>query len=470
MTTPNIVFVMSDDHAAHAISAYGGTLNHTPELDRIAEEGARFDSCFCTNAICAPSRAVILTGTHSHVNGVMSMAGPFDAAQPTFPALLQEAGYQTALFGKWHLGHGAGHDPQGFDEWRVLRGQGEYHDPVLSTAGGDERHEGYVTDVLTELSLDWLRATDRSRPFCLLLHHKAPHRGWEPAERHRDFYNDRTFEEPATFRDDYATRTGAAQAARMRVGRDLTPKDLKMEPPPGLDEEGLAAWRYQRFITDYLRCVAAVDESVGRLLGYLDEAGLTRDTVFVYTSDQGFFLGDHGWYDKRFIYEHALRMPLLVRYPREVEAGSVRGELVSNVDFAQTLLDWAGIAAPARMQGVSLRPLVAGWATTPPRDAVYYRYWQHQDPAHGVWAHYGIRTDRYKLIYFYNDGLGLPGTGTTSEPPCWELYDLATDPDELSNVWNDPAYARIRADLTEELARQQAAVDDRPHRSQAVTA
>lgn len=467
MSSPNIVFILSDDHAAHAISAYGGTLNTTRHLDRIADEGARFDNCFCTNAICAPSRAAILTGTYNHVNGVMAMPSPFDSSQPTFPALLSGAGYQTALFGKWHLGHGPGHDPQGFDEWRVLDGQGEYFDPVLLTRDGRQRHEGYVTDILTDLSLEWLRSTDRDRPFCLLLHHKAPHRGWEPAPRHRDLYAGQTFAEPATFHDDYATRGGAARAARMRVATDLKPKDLKAEPPEGLDEPGRASWKYQRYITDYLRCVAGIDESVGRVLDYLDQAGLADDTIVVYTSDQGFFLGDHGWFDKRFIYEHSIRMPLLLRYPREVEPGSVREELVCNVDFAQTLLDWAGVPAPSRMQGVSLRPLVSGRDTTAPRDTVYYRYWQHDDPAHGIWAHYGIRTERYKLVYFYNDGLGLPGTGTDTPPPCWELYDLAADPDELTNVWDDPAYRPVRADLVQELARQQAAVGDSPHPSQA---
>ncbi|TDE09854.1 sulfatase [Jiangella asiatica] len=463
---PNIVFIMSDDHAAHAISAYGSALNHTPQLDRVAEEGMRFDNCFCTNAICAPSRAVILTGTHNHVNGVMAMASPFDSAQPTFPALMRDAGYQTALFGKWHLGEGSGHDPQGFDEWRVLYGQGQYYDPVLRTPRGDEQHDGYVTDILTDLSVDWLGSVDRDRPFCLLLHHKAPHRSWLPAERHRDLYQGEVFVEPATFRDDYATRCGAAQAARMRVGEHLKPRDLKEDVPPGLDDAGRRSWEYQRFITDYLRCVAAIDESVGRVLDHLDQAGLADDTIVVYTSDQGFFLGDHGWFDKRFIYEHSLRMPLLIRYPREIRPGSVCQDLVANVDFAQTFLDWAGVDAPARMQGVSLRPLVSGRDSNPPRDAVYYRYWQHDDPTHGVWAHYGVRTDRYKLVYFYNDGMALPGTGTSSPAPCWELYDLADDPDELANVWNDPSYRQVRDELTAVLAREQAAVGDTPHRSQ----
>jgi len=468
MTAPNIVFIMSDDHAAHAISAYGSRLNSTPQLDRIAAGGMRFDNCFCTNAICAPSRAVILTGTYNHVNGVMAMASPFDSGQPTFPALLQDAGYQTALFGKWHLGHDAGHQPQGFDDWRVLRGQGEYYDPVLQTAHGDEHHRGYVTDILTDLSLDWLGSVDRDRPFCLLLHHKAPHRSWEPAERHRELYQDHTFEEPATFRDDYKTRSGAAQAARMRVGEHLKPKDLKQEVPDGFDAEARASWQYQRYIGDYLRCVAGIDESVGRVLDHLDQAGLADDTTVVYTSDQGFFLGDHGWFDKRFIYEQSLRMPLLLRYPREVKPGSVCGELVSNVDFAQTLLDWAGVQAPERMQGVSLRPLVSGHDVPASRESIYYRYWQHNDPEHGVWAHYGIRTERYKLVYFYNDGLGLPGTGVTVEPPQWELYDLVADPDELVNVCDDPSYGEIRGRLTVELARQQAAVGDAPHPGQAV--
>ncbi len=461
MRRPNIVFVMSDDHAAHAIGAYGSTINTTPQLDRLSDGGMRFDNCFCANAICAPSRASILTGTYNHVNGVMAMANPFDAGQPSFPPLLQRAGYQTALFGKWHLGHGPEHDPQGFDTWQVLPGQGDYHDPVMLTAEGELRHSGYVTDIITDLSLEWLRQRELDRPFCLLVHHKAPHRPWEPAPRHADLYQD-PIPEPATFRDEYATRSAAAASARMRVADHMKPADLKQPVPDGLDPQAEASWKYQRYIGDYLRCVAAIDEGVGQLLDYLDCEGIADDTIVIYTSDQGFFLGDHGWYDKRFIYEHSLRMPLLVRYPAEIEAGSSSDDLVSNVDFAQTLLDWAGVEAPDRMQGDSLRPIARGQAPDNPRQAVYYRYWQHGDPEHGVWAHYGIRTHEHKLVYFYNQGFGLPGTSDHGAPPAWELYDLRADPDELNNVWDDPAYASVREAMTAELARHQKQVGDVP--------
>jgi arylsulfatase A-like enzyme len=462
---PNMVFVMSDDHAAHAIGAYGSRVNATPHLDRLAAEGMRFDNCFCSNSICAPSRAAILTGTYNHVNGVTTLSAPFDSSQPTFPAALHADGYQSAIFGKWHLGHGVGHDPVGFDEWRVLPEQGEYHDPEFLDAQGSERVSGYVTDIITDLSLDWISRRDPARPFCLLLHHKAPHRSWEPAARHQGLYAGQEVREPVTFRDDYANRSTAASQARMRM-TDLWPEDVKEVPPEDLVGEALDSWLYQRFIKEYLRCVASIDDNMGRLLDYMDAEGLTRDTVVVYTSDQGFFLGDHGWFDKRFMYEESLRMPLLVRYPAEVPAASVCQELVLNVDFAQTLLDLAGVPAPSRMQGRSLRGLLrrerpSGW-----RRAVYYRYWEHDDGSHGVWAHYGVRTERYKLIYYYNDGLGQPGASDTVFAPEWELFDLESDPYELTSVYDDPAYATVREDLTRELRRQQHAIGDRPHPSE----
>ena len=459
---PNIVFVMSDDHAAHAISAYGSRVNRTPHLDRLAAGGMRFDNCFCTNSICAPSRAAILTGTYNHVNGVTTLSAPFDSGQPTFPAILQAAGYQTAIFGKWHLGHGVGHDPVGFDEWRVLPEQGEYHDPEFIGADGRARIPGYVTDILTDLSLDWISGRDPSRPFCLLIHHKAPHRSWEPDARHQDLYAAEVIREPVTFRDDHANRSAAAGRARMRM-TDLWPEDVKEARPSGLVGEGLDSWLYQRFIKEYLRCVASIDDNMGRLLDVLDGEGLSDDTVVVYTSDQGFFLGDHGWFDKRFMYEESLRMPLLVRYPREVPPDSVCRELALNVDFAQTLLDLADVQAPPRMQGRSLRELLRGEPPTGWREAVYYRYWEHDDGSHGVWAHYGVRTERHKLIYYYNDGLGQPGASDAAFPPEWELFDLESDPYELTSVYDDPAYARVREELTAELHRQQREIGDLPH-------
>ena len=462
MARPNIVFVMADDHAAHAISAYGSRVNTTPHLDRLAAAGMRFENCFCTNSICAPSRAAVLTGTYNHVNGVTTLSARFDSHQPTFPALLQAGGYQTAIFGKWHLGHGEGHDPVGFDAWRVLPDQGEYHDPEFISPDGHARIPGYVTDIITDLSLDWISGRDPSRPFCLLVHHKAPHRSWEPDARHQGLYAGETMSEPVTFRDDYANRSAAASRARMRM-TDLWPQDVKEVVPAGLVGEELDSWLYQRFIKEYLRCVASLDDSMGRLLDHLDALGLSDDTVVVYTSDQGFFLGDHGWFDKRFMYEESLRMPLLVRYPREVPPARVCRDLALNVDFAQTLLDLAGVEAPARMQGRSLRGLLRGEPADDWRRAVYYRYWEHDDGSHGVRAHYGVRTERHKLIYYYNDGLDQPGASEVVFAPEWELFDLECDPYELTSVHDDPAYGGVRDALTAELHRQQREIGDLPH-------
>jgi len=460
---PNIVFVMADDHAAHAMGAYGSVINTTPQLDRLARGGIRFDNCFCTNSLCAPSRAAILTGTWNHVNGVRTLSTEYDSSQPSFPPMLSEAGYATALFGKWHLGHGEGHDPVGFDEWKVFPGQGDYHDPEFITAAGRERHDGYVTDIVTDMALDWLDRRDVEKPFCLLVHHKAPHRHFEPDDKHMHLFADADVPEPSTFRDDYANRARAAAEARMRVSRDLRPVDLKQEQPPGLDEDQAASWKYQRYIKDYLRCVASIDDNMGRLLDYLDANGLADDTVVVYTSDQGFFLGDHGWYDKRFMYEESLRMPLLVRYPAEIAPGTSADELVVNVDFAQTLLDLVGLPAPDRMQGRSLRPLLRGEHPGDWRQSVYYRYWEHDDKAHGVWAHYGVRTHRHKLVYYYSDGLGLPGTSDRVFAPEWELFDLRVDPEELHNRYDDPEYAEVQRELHQELDRLMAHLGDQPY-------
>ena len=459
---PNIIFVMADDHAAHAIGAYGSRINATPGIDRLAAEGMRFDACFCTNSICSPSRATILTGTYNHVNGVTTLATPFDARLPTFPAMLRDAGYQTALFGKWHLGHGGIHDPTGFDHWTVLPDQGQYHDPTFLEAGGRTVvREGYATDVITDLALDWIARRDRERPFCALVHHKAPHRAWEPAERHATLYAERDIPEPETLRDDYVGRSTAAVEARMRLW-DLTDEDLKALVPPGLTADDELRWRYQQYIKDYLRCVAALDENMARLLDVIDSDGIADETVVVYTSDQGFFLGDHGWYDKRFMYEESLRMPLLVRYPREVAPGTASDAIVLNVDFAQTLLDLAGVEPSAPMQGRSLRPLLRGEMPTDWRDVMYYRYWMHLDGSHGVWAHCGVRTDRYKLVQYYGSALGQAGTTDEPRPEEWELFDLEADPFELHSAADDPAYAAVRDDLTATLARLQRELGDRP--------
>lgn len=460
---PNIVFIMSDDHAAHAIGAYGSRVNATPHLDRIAAGGVRFDRCFCTNSICAPSRATILAGTYSHVNGVTTLDTRFDGRQATFPQLLRGAGYQTAIVGKWHLGHGGASDPTGFDYWNVLPGQGLYHDPKTIENGTERTYHGYVTDIVTDLSLDWLNARDRDRPFCLLVHHKAPHRPWEPDDKHAHLYEDVDIPEPETFDDDYAGRASAAAAARMRIDRDLTERDLKGPVPEGLSAAAAKRWKYRRYMQDYLRCVASIDDNVGRLLDYLDAEGLADDTLVVYTSDQGFFLGDHNWFDKRFMYEESLRMPLLVRFPREIAPGSVNTDIATNVDFAPTFLDLAGVPIPDTFQGYSLRPLFGGETPTGWQASMYYRYWMHHDAIHHVYAHYGVRTERHKLICYYAEALGQPGAMDEPKTPEWELFDLERDPHELRSVYDDPAYADVVRELRDELRRQQGRVGDTPY-------
>ena len=453
---------MSDDHAAHAMSCYGSRINETPNLDRIAEQGMRFDNCFCTNSICTPSRATILTGTYSHVNNVTTLASKLDGRLPTFPKALRQSGYQTAVVGKWHLGHGGIHDPTGFDYWNVLPGQGVYHDPTMIEMGKEKVVPGYVTDVITDISLEWLRARDRSRPFCLLTHHKAPHRPWDPDEKHARMYEDADVPEPDTFNDDYANRARAAGDARMRVESDMNARDLKAPVPEDLSPEEEKSWKYQRYIKDYLRCIASIDDNVGRMLDYLDEEGLTEDTIVIYTSDQGFFLGDHGWYDKRFMYEESLRMPFLIRYPREIEAGTANDGMILNVDFPPTLLDLAGVDVPEHMQGASFRPLLRGQLPEEWQTSMYYRYWMHL-AGHNIYAHYGVRTLKHKLIYYYADALGQPGAVDDPKAPEWELFDLELDPMELKNVYDDPAYAEVVRDLKAELRRLQEKVGDEPY-------
>lgn len=463
-TRPNFLFIMADDHASHAMSCYGSRINKTPHLDRIAEEGMRFDNCLCTNSICTPSRATILSGTYNHVNGVTTLATPMDNRLLTFPKLLRRNGYQTAIYGKWHLGIGSEHCPTGFDDWAVLPGQGLYHNPAFifkGPNGGARRTvKGYVTDIITDMCLDWLRRRDRDRPFCLLCHHKAPHRPWEPDEKHAHLYLDEDIPEPETLYDDYANRASAAAAAEMRVGVHMNALDLKCSRSQELSEPEMRRWAYQRYIKDYLRVVASIDDNVGRLLDYLENEGLADDTVVVYTSDQGFFLGDHGWYDKRFMYEESLRMPFILRYPREVEPGTVNDDIVLNLDFAPLFLDLGGVPIPDRLQGRSFRPLLGG--KTPPdwRQAMYYRYWMHK-AHHNVYAHYGIRTKRYKLIYYYSDALGQPGAIDESYDPEWELFDLAKDACELNNVHGDPEYQDVVGELKPQLHRLQEEVGDK---------
>ncbi|MBX7164923.1 MAG: sulfatase [Pirellulales bacterium] len=459
---PNILFIFSDDHAAQAISAYGSKLIQTPHLDRLAQEGMIFRNCFCTNSICAPSRAVVLTGKHSHLNGVLDNSKRFDGNQPNVAKLLRAAGYQTALIGKWHLKS----DPTGFDQWAVLSGaggQGTYYNPEFKTDHGPEKIAGYTTQIITDRALDWLQQQrDPAKPFFLCYWHKAPHREWTPGPEYYGRFRD-DLPEPPTLFDDYAGRTTAARQQEMMIARDLNEVDLKLKPLGNLtpDEraawdaaykadnekfraappegQALVRWKYQRYIKDYLRCVAAVDDAVGRVLDYLDRTGLADNTLVVYSSDQGFFLGEHGWFDKRWMYEESLRMPLLVRWPGQVKPGSEDTHLVQNLDFAETFLAAAGAAVPDDMQGASLLPLLRGESPADWRQSIYYQYYEF--PAvHMVQPHYGVRTATHKLIRY-------PGLDE------WELFDLQADPDELSSVYGQPAVAEIQAQLTAELAR-----------------
>jgi arylsulfatase A-like enzyme len=467
---PNILFIMADDHASRAIGSYAGRLNRTPGIDRLARQGARFDNCFCTNGICAPSRAVILTGKHSHLNGVRDNSVAFDGSQVTFPKLLRAAGYETALLGKWHLKS----DPTGFDYWNILPDQGDYYNPDLIEMGVRKRRPGYVTDLLTDLAVDFLSSRrDSAKPFLLMLHHKAPHRNWQPAERHLTLYDGADFPEPPTLFDDYATRSRAAREQEMTIREAMTlDSDLKLGPPPDrLDDaqkaawekafgprreefkrlkpkgDALVRWKFRCYLRDYLATIAAVDEGVGRVLDTLDKTGLAENTLVAYTSDQGFFLGEHGWFDKRFMYEEALRMPLLMRLPGMIGPGSVVEGMVSNLDFAPTFLDLASTRRPAPMQGRSFLPLLQGKHPAGWPEAVYYHYYEF--PAvHMAKRHYGIRTKRYKLIHFYYD------------IDAWELYDLERDPQEVRNVIDDPSYAGVRRRLEAELVRLQASYLD----------
>ena len=461
---PNLIFIMSDDHAAHAISAYGSRINQTPNLDRIAANGVRMDAAFCTNSICAPSRAAILTGTYNHINGVTTLDTPLDNTLWTFPAELRAHGWQTAIFGKWHLGHGAHADPSGFDTWRVLPGQGHYHNPVfLDHERGIDERGGYVTDLITDDCLNWLDARDQSRPFALFCHHKAPHRTWEPDEKHFTMYEDEEIPFPDTFRDDLVGRAEVVQAVRMRM-MDLNPiTDLKATVPPGLTLDEEIDWRYQRYIKDYLRVVASIDDNVGRLLDWLDDAGLADNTIVVYTSDQGFFLGDHGWFDKRLMYEESLAMPLMIRHPERVAAGTASDDIVVNVDFGPTLLDLMGVDVPSHVQGRSFAPILEGERPDDWPESMYYRYWMHNDGAHAVPAHYGVRTRTHKLICYYNDPLGQPGAQEPANPVEWELFDLVADPMEVDNIHGRPGTEAITLELRAELDRLQAAVGDEPH-------
>ncbi len=497
---PNIVFIMADDHASKAISAYGGGINQTPHLDRLAVEGMRFDHCYVTNSICTPSRAAILTGTYNHVNGVSTLQTHIDNRLPHVAKHLRTGGYQTAIIGKWHLGEGKDHEPTGFDYWSVLPGQGEYFDPIMIEMGEEIEELGYATDVITDKTLKWLDARDQSKPFFMMCHHKAPHREWEPHPKNRHLYQE-DIKLPETFDDDYKTRAKAATEAKMRIKDDMTYADLGLVQPEGGSEVGeratvnsmrrkipnpsdvsglrlidkdtgevftfdsnkeLSHFKYQRYLKRYLRTIESIDESVGRVLDYLDENGLSEDTVVIYTSDQGFFLGEHGWYDKRFMYEESFQMPFLIRYPREVAAGSVCKNIICNVDFAATFLDLAQLNIPSYMQGKSFRSLLNGSAPSDWPEVAYHRYWMHRDPDHNAYSHYGIRNQRYKLIYWYNEGYGLPGTNHGGEDREWELFDCEKDPLELFNVYSDATYQAVVVDMTAQLDLKMAEIGDEP--------
>ena len=464
---PNIVFIFTDDHCEQALSAYDPSRMTTPNMDRLAKEGMLFNRCYVTNAICGPSRAVILTGKYSHLNGFMTNGNSFNGDQQTFPKLLQKVGYQTAVLGKWHLKT----TPQGFDHFQILPGQGAYYNPAMRVMGKDGKEvptkvTGYTTDIITDLTLDWLKEKrDASKPFMVMCQHKAPHRNWQPGPDYLKWLDDKTIPEPDTLYDDYKGRTSAASGQTMEIKRHLNANDLKLNKPRGLNAEQLEKWnaaygpkneafekakatmsekeiiqwKYQRYVKDYLRCVKSVDDGIGRILDYLDESGLAKNTIVIYSSDQGWYLGEHGWYDKRWMYEESLRTPLLVRWPGTVKAGSRNEEIVSNLDFAETFLDVAGVKVPSDMQGRSIVPLFKGEAAKDWRKSFYYHYYEFPG-AHSVARHYGVTNGHHKLIHFY-------------QKKEWELFDLKKDPNEMKSVHGDPNYAAVQKEMEIELAR-----------------
>ena len=477
---PNIIFIMTDDHAAQAISAYGHPVSQlapTPNIDRIANNGARFLNNFCTNSICGPSRAVILTGKFSHINGFRMNGDIFDGSQPTLPKYLKGAGYNASIVGKWHL-HGK---PEGFDHWQILNDQGNYYNPEFITKNDTSVVEGYATDLITNMSIEWLQNRDseeKKKPFFLMVHHKAPHRNWMPPIRHINTYDSTQFPLPESFYSKHENQLAAKHQLQTIYNDMYEGHDLKMTIEKGSDSlrhnpwktdfdrmtkaqradwdkayrpkndafheadlkgKDLAEWKGQRYMRDYMGTVQAVDEGVGKILDYLDAEGLTENTIIVYTTDQGFYLGEKGFFDKRFMYEESLAMPLLIQYPKAISKGTVIDALTQNLDFAPTFLDYAGIEIPEKMQGKSLRPLLSNSEKNKTfRNAIYYHYYDF--PAfHMVKRHYGIRTERYKLIHFYDD---------IDE---WELYDLKTDPKEFNNLYDDQEYADIQKKLHLEL-------------------
>jgi arylsulfatase A-like enzyme len=461
---PNILFIFTDDLAYQAMSCYGDDrkLLETPGMDRIAKEGMRFDRCLVTNSICGPSRATILTGKYSHMNGFYNNSNSeFDGSQTTFPKLLQKGGYSTAIVGKWHLMT----DPTGFDYWHILPGQGVYYNPPMIDNGQRVKHTGYTTDIINDITIDWIKNRDKSKPFLMMTQHKAPHREWSPPLRLLGWDKDRKYPEPKTLFDDYAGRSKAVSDHDMGIEKTFTDLDAKLVVPTSLNDEqtkewnkyyeprneeyrkqnlsgkDLVRWRYNRYMHDYLGCVKAVDENVARLLDFLDKEGLAENTIVVFSSDQGFYLGEHGWFDKRWIFEESVRSPLLVRWPGVTKPGSVNKNIVSLIDFAETFLDAAGIEAPAEMQGRSIKALCGGQTPADWRKSLYYHYYEYPVP-HRVRPHVGVITDRYKLIHYYKPDVD-----------DWELLDREKDPLEVTNFYKDPAYAQTVKELHAELER-----------------
>ena len=489
---PNIVFIFSDDHAPHAIGAYNGWLksvNPTPRIDQLANQGMLFEKSFCTNSICGPSRAVIMTGKHSHKNGFMNNGNSFNWNQQTFPKILRKAGYTTALYGKSHLKG----NPKGFDDWKVLPGQGDYYNPDLITPKGRVRIDGHCTDVVTDLAVEWLKTgRDKTKPFMLMVQHKAPHRNWMPALRHLPLYDDIKIPEPTTLFDKWEDNAPPARHQELEIDRhmdinydlflDLTadyegapsqkrqdrsawrnmkkmtkdqlsswrefygPRD-KAFHEANLSGKELVRWKFQRYAKNYLRCVRGVDDSVGKIQDTLKNLKLDENTVVIYSSDQGFYIGDHGWYDKRWMYEESLMMPLIVKWPGVTKAGSRSKQMVQNLDYAQTFLQMAGANIPANMQGKSLVPILKNGRAENWRDSIYYHYYEYPS-VHMIPRHYGIRTERYKLIHFYQFG---------NE---WEMYDLKEDPDELTNIYGKSSKETLQKDLKKQLVAIRKFYDD----------
>jgi arylsulfatase A-like enzyme len=465
---PNILFVMTDDQQFTQMSCAGHPILQTPNMDRLASGGVRFENAFCTNSLCAPSRATVITGCYSHVHGIRGNSERADAIEtldqslPTFPKLLQQEGYRTGLMGKWHIRQ----DPVGFDDWNILPGQGVYFDPDFIHEGETHKEKGYATDLTTDFALDFLKKNSGDgNPWCLIYQHKAPHRPFTPAPRHAKLWEDVEWPKPPTYDDDYATRKIANEAQDMKFDISLAP-DYAKEMPKDLDLSQEKDWIYNRFVKDHHRALVGVDENLGRILDYLDETGQAEDTLILYTTDNGYFLGEHGWYDKRFMYEEALRIPLLMRYPRMVNGGQVEDRFALNVDLAPTILDYAGVAVPESMQGRSLRPLASGDPPESWRKSAYYSYFENSwamrnmsreqmtDPsfefwtAHRVGPNRGVRDDRYKVIEYYTEG----GYG--------ERFDLREDPHELRNLYGDRGYAEVQSELVNQLRRFQEELGD----------